>query len=414
MGSQQDRDEFPTVGPTRPGERIWAIDALRGLALFGVLAINLDTEFRRTLFEQFLPSSGESAFDRLASLVLSYGFEFKAISLFSLLFGIGLAIQHESLRAKGLRTGWLVRRLAILLCFGLIHLFLIWDGDILTEYALAGLLVIPFLLIESSFSLLAACALLLGFAALPVLDLGNIVPPPQQMQSHIEDATSIYGNGGPIDVLRFRIAEVRLIFPLLAYVFPRTLALMLFGSWLWRSGTIARLSGNSTSLIIGGTMLAGGGIVLTALIRGDIPVPALGQAMALITEAVAPLLVAFGYGCLILCGSGSQAFRNILGWAAAVGRMAFSNYIAQSLVLSALFYGFGLGLLGSVGPAGGLAIAVTLFAAQSWVSCWWLRSHRFGPLEWTWRVLTYGRKPQWRVTPNEPKLIGPIEGGQVY
>ena len=106
------------------------IDSLRGLALFGVLAINLHTEFRVGLFEQFLAPPAFGGADRAAATFLSFAFEFKAISLFSMLFGIGLAIQHERLANNARRAVLLGRRLLALLLFGVIHLFLVWNGDI--------------------------------------------------------------------------------------------------------------------------------------------------------------------------------------------------------------------------------------------------------------------------------------------
>lgn len=391
------RQEADAAGPISPGDRVWAIDALRGFALFGVLAINLDTEFRRTLFEQFQVRSEEGGLDRIASLLLAYGLETKAISLFSLLFGVSLTLQYDSLRRKDMGAPWLVRRLLVLLAFGLVHLFLIWNGDILTEYALAGLLVVPFLFLHNRFSLLVASLLLILFAALPLFNLGSIVPPAAQMNAHIADARQAYSHGSLIDVTRFRISEVALLVPLLAYVFPRTLALMLFGSWLWRSGAIARMSERRVGLTIGGMSAALVGFITTAHLRGDISVVGFGRATALVAGAAAPLLIACGYACLILAGSGSRTFRAAFNWAADVGRMAFSNYIAQSLILSIMFYGIGFGLMGKVGAATGLAFAVVLFAIQSWTSSAWLRTYRFGPLEWIWRFLTYGRRPQWRI-----------------
>lgn len=383
------------ASPTNPKDRIWAIDALRGLALFGVLTINLDTEFRRTLFEQFLPAPKLTAIDGGVSLFLSYALEFRAIALFSLLFGIGLAIQYERLSAKGLRTSWLVRRLIVLLGFGLIHLFLIWNGDILTEYAVAGLLVIPFLRIDRGFSLLAAFLSLILFAALPLFDLGSIIPPPEHLQSHIAQAQSIYSSGSLLDVVGFRIAEVPLILPLLTFVFPRTLALMLLGSWLWRSGAIARLSENRYGLTIGGIILVALGTMLTAQTRSDLVLFSVSPTTAHLIASSAPLLTAFGYACFVLAVSGSPRARDKIGWAVPVGRMAFSNYFAQSFALSVIFFGFGFGLSGTIGPALGLVIAVVIFAIQALVSAWWLRSHRFGPLEWLWRAFTYGEAPQW-------------------
>lgn len=135
-----------TPTPVDPARRIDAIDALRGIALFGVLAINLVMGFRVSIFEQFLIArTSGSAIDRVVETILILGIDMKAFALFSLLFGVGLAIQFERLATSPRRAQLLVRRLAVLLAIGLIHLCLIWYGDILTEYALAGLIVLPLL-----------------------------------------------------------------------------------------------------------------------------------------------------------------------------------------------------------------------------------------------------------------------------
>lgn len=131
--------------PVDPSSRVGSIDALRGIALFGVLAINLETEFRVSIFQQFLPHAPDPGLTGLIDTVLDILIDMKAFALFSLLFGVGLAIQFERLGRSERRTSLLVRRLLILLAFGLIHLILIWNGDILAEYALAGLVVLPLL-----------------------------------------------------------------------------------------------------------------------------------------------------------------------------------------------------------------------------------------------------------------------------
>ena len=120
-------------GPVSPSGRIDSIDALRGVALLGVLAINLVTEFRVSIFEQFLSMARPvSAADRAVETFLMLFVNMKAFALFSLLFGIGLAIQFERLSENPRRALLLLRRLIVLLLFGLIHLGLIWNGDILT------------------------------------------------------------------------------------------------------------------------------------------------------------------------------------------------------------------------------------------------------------------------------------------
>ena len=132
-----------------PDDRIESIDVVRGVALFGVLIVNLITGFRVSIFQQFLgTTSAEANADHVVERIVSLAFEFKAICLFALLFGLGLAIQFDRLGQHGRPLYWLFRRLAVLLAFGLIHLLLIWNGDILTEYALAGLIVFTSLLEE--------------------------------------------------------------------------------------------------------------------------------------------------------------------------------------------------------------------------------------------------------------------------
>ncbi len=112
------------------------------------MAINVVFEFRVSIFEQFLPTSkATSPLDRAVVVFLDQFISLKAFALFSLLFGVGLAIQFDRLEAKR-RAVLLIRRLVVLLAIGLVHLTLVWNGDILTEYALAGLFVLPFLLVH--------------------------------------------------------------------------------------------------------------------------------------------------------------------------------------------------------------------------------------------------------------------------
>jgi plasmid maintenance system killer protein len=133
--------------PTASDERYVALDVLRGLALFGVLLINLHTLFRVSLFEHILHFHTEpGTWNHVADVLLAGLLETKAVSLFSLMFGIGSAIQAERAAARGVNvTRFLVRRYLVLLALGLCHWCLIWNGDILTLYAVCGLLIVPFM-----------------------------------------------------------------------------------------------------------------------------------------------------------------------------------------------------------------------------------------------------------------------------
>src|SRR6478609_3093124 len=120
--------------PVATSDRVASLDALRGVALFGVLTVNLVTEFRVSLFEQFLPpATGGTAADHAVGSIVRVGLESKAFILFSLLFGVGLAAQHARAVARGSGFApYAARRLTMLLAIGVTHLFLVWNGDILT------------------------------------------------------------------------------------------------------------------------------------------------------------------------------------------------------------------------------------------------------------------------------------------
>jgi len=361
-------DSRPSPAPLE--ERLVALDILRGVALFGVMVINLVFEFRVSIFEQFLPLPGSaSPLDRMIATFLDVAIELKAFALFSLLFGVGLAIQFDRLAGKP-RAILLVRRLLALLAFGVIHLTLIWNGDILTEYALAGLLVLPFL--YGPRWLLAGCslALLALYASSYLLRLLPF-PDARWLAHHVIEARRVYATGSFAEILRFRVHEIAAIAPLHVWVFPRTLALFLIGALVWRSGAVQRASANPLPWF--GTGLAAA--VLTAFV---------GSILATVTLALA-------YGAIIIGLASTSVGAKLLGWAAPLGRMAFTNYIVQSLIFGWIFYGYGFGLFGKLSVSTALALGIAVYITQVFFSRWWLRRYRFGPIEWTWRSLMYGQ-----------------------
>jgi uncharacterized protein len=376
-------DDAASPRPTGPAERIDAIDVLRGLALLGVVAINVVNEFRVSIFEQFLSQKPPtSPIDSAIGAILMLAVEMKALALFSLLFGAGLAIQFERLASSERRTSLLVRRLAVLLAFGLIHLCLIWNGDILTEYALAGLIVLPFLFGPRWLLAVAALAFLGLYLVMQAAPPDGLFPSTATITQHVADANRIYATGGFLDVLAFRLREIPLIVPLHVFVFPRTIGLFLLGAFGWRTGIP---QGRPRRLL-------------------SIGVPCIGLGAALIlagADALGTILLALGYGAVIIGIANLESGKKLLGWAAPLGRMAFTNYLAQSLIFGWIFYGYGLGLFGRLGVTSALAIGVVVYIGQVFFSAWWLRRFRYGPVEWLWRTLMYG-VPQ-------PMLHSPIE-----
>src|SRR5258707_9337925 len=195
--AQFQQDAASQAGPIKPADRIAAIDIVRGIALFGVMAINVATEFRVSIFERFLPDGGDGTWlDKALYSILMVGIDLKAFALFSLLFGVGLAIQYDHLSAASRRTALLVRRLAFLLLIGAAHLVLIWNGDILFEYAIAGFVVLPFLFCRLRLLTIAGTALLAVFLVAPFLPPIASMPSRAWMIQNVAEATRIYGSGG--------------------------------------------------------------------------------------------------------------------------------------------------------------------------------------------------------------------------
>lgn len=386
---------------TKP--RVVAIDVLRGLALFGVLSVNLMQEFRVSIFLQLLAQPEPQAWlDQLAQGIVSLLFSFKAIAVFSMLFGYGLSIQYQSLRARGRAMVFLGRRLIVLLLFGLLHLIYLWNGDILTHYAIAGFIVLPFLLLPKPYLLASAGFALLIFL-LPQWQPWTIQwASAEHLRFVVAAANEIYPHGSYAQIMQLRWDELPLIFQLHQFVFPRSLALFLFGAWCYRIDLVNKLQSNrrlTFSFAIGGAS-----IYLLERVMERYGMFFESPTLGYILINLAPVILAIAYAALVLIfcnasadGNGNargenQASQGKLSIAfAAVGKMAFTNYLMQSLISTWIFYGYGLGQFNKMSEADGLGLACAIYLAQIAFSLMWLRRFQLGPLEWLWRSMMFGR-----------------------
>ena len=367
--------------PTSPASRIDAIDALRGIALFGVLAINLVMGFRVSYFEQFLTAKTPgSPLDRAVETILMIGIDLKAFALFSLLFGIGLAIQFERLEASSRRALLLVRRLVVLLAIGLLHLCFLWYGDILTEYALAGLIVLPLLWGPRWLLACGALASLALYLLIQSYPPHGLFPDTSTIARAVAEEHRVYANGGYADVLALRLREIPLLLPMHVFIFPRTIGLFLLGAWAWRSGILRTPHQGLMFSIAAAGIAIGAALTVHSHLGG-----------ATFSDPSGSILLALGYAAAVIGIANLASGKTLLGWAAPLGRMAFTNYLMQSLIFSSIFYGYGLGLFGKLGAASALAIGIAVYVAQVWFSKWWLHRFRYGPVEWLWRTLMYGK-----------------------
>lgn len=388
-------DVSPTerMKPISSDERNVALDALRGAALLGVLLVNLDSDFRGSLFARMLNfHSHPGGINRATDWLLAWVFEFKAFTLFSFLFGVGVGVQTERAASRQISVyGFFVRRFAALLAIGLCHMLLIWNGDILTLYAVCGLLLIPFVKLSHPWLAIAGLAVVLLSPYLPFF--GNLFPTQAAIQAQAELATRVYATGSFAEIATLRVSEaVHFIAPLLIGSLPRTFGLMLLGIAACHGRLLQRPTENhkllKVILAVAGSL---GALTTTLLVwskeTGQPPPTTLDW---LYPYSAVLLAFACGAGLLLWFSSGHTGWLTRLF--AAAGRMALSNYLAQSVIFSLTFYSFGLGLFGKLGSAAAASFGLTIFVAQLVASEWWLERFRFGPMEWFWRSLTYGQR----------------------
>jgi uncharacterized protein len=377
--------------PVAGAERLDVLDLLRGFAIAGIVLVNLKF-FATPLFsvvEYRVADDFPGLADRLADWLVMALAEGKLYPLLALLFGYGFGVQLERSGGAGARY---VRRLLGLLALGLAHAFLVWAGDVLVTYAVVGA-VLALFRGRSDRALLGWAAALYAVHLLVLAASAALVSGSEPDAAAVAAVTETYAHGTYAEVLGQRTGDAATM--ILSGVFgagPGFLAMMLLGLWAHRRGVFRRPGEHAALLrrtaVLG---LAAGGACSLAYAtlwwlsdgRGALGGAALivgggGFAQALGYAAALALLVARGRA-------------RLLAPLRPVGRLALTNYLFHSLVATAIFYGYGLGLYGRVGPAAGLVLALAIAATGAALSALWLRGFRIGPSEWLLRSLTYAR-----------------------
>jgi uncharacterized protein len=407
------------MAPVAARERIDTVDIVRGFALFGILAVNM-AFFSNTIYSLIggLPIGATPA-DRAAEWLIRFLAESKFYSLFSLLFGLGLALQMERAEARGVAFVPLyVRRLGVLLLIGLAHAFLVWIGDILVIYALLGFVLLLFRRLSPRALLIwagAFIALPILFMALSVasLELARLSPAAMaeiersfaeteaDYAARAVQAHRVYAEGGFVEITAQRARDLAFFYPFILVIAPSILAMFLVGLYIGRRGIAQDIPGHLPLIRRAAVWGLALGLPLNLVYAstGDVASRATPTTLALvgyIAQGFGAPALAIGYAATLTLLAQRDRWRRRLAPLAAAGRMALSNYLLQSLVCTFIFYGYGLGLFGRVGAAAGLALTVVIYVSQLLLSVWWLRRFQFGPAEWLWRSLTYGRAQPWR------------------
>lgn len=401
-------NRLPASGaPVGVAERLDHVDAIRGLALFGVLLVNLYWHRELLLTEAAVSAMPTAAIDRWVGFVIDVFWSGKAQALFSMLFGFGFAVQMQRLSARGAdATMVYLRRLGVLLVLGFAHLFLVFAGDILHVYALMGMLLL--LARPLPDRALLWIGLALSLLAWPVFNLWLAASAPPGGMAPLEQT---WAQGIAIRDPVFRgddygayVAEAwrgNFVEYLATPMFPATCAYVfgrfLLGYWVARRGWLADPAAHARLLDALRPRLLWGGLALSLLAQGVLAMGdaldgGLGFAAGLLEEA-SKLVLAGGYALWVVHAVQSGRLRALTRGLSAVGRMALSNYLAHSLVYLFVLYGFGLGLFPYAGATACLLLAVAVFAIQVACSRAWLARRRFGPAEYLWRWATYGRRP---------------------
>jgi uncharacterized protein len=404
------------AAPTAERERLATMDILRGFALLGIFLMNI--EFFNITMQQFgsgvVPGQG---LDTIAGLFVHLFVQGKFWVLFALLFGMGFAIMRERARAAGRPfAGLFLRRIALLMLFGALHIALMWIGDILLAYGISALFLLALMWLRGRAALVVGALLYVGIAglmlawgaamtALPESVLAAVQQEMVAMAADGAQAAAVYRDGSFTEIFGQRIEDyLSYMMTPLVFQIPMMIGVFLIGSWLVGTGRLADPTahrGFFAKLAIGGVVLGGLGVAGAAAIgtHFDLVEQFAESTLATALNMLASLPMALGYFGLFVLAAVGPAGR-WLSVLAPAGRMALTNYLMQSLVASLVFYGYGLGLFGEVGRATQVGFVVAVFAAQVAFSHWWLARFHHGPMEWLWRAGTYLRWPPMRRTTN--------------
>ena len=387
------------IGPTDPKTRLRSVDAVRGFALFGVLLVNMFN---------FGADAPEWAgiFDRTINTWMHMVFETKSLRLFSLLFGLGFALQFTRLTSPRGGSLWVyLRRLVILFVFGMAHA-LFFDGDILMEYAMMGIVLMAFRNVRDRTLLVLACVLLVAFP------LGNLLHSPgdDELLDQWEDSLPLSEQRDDHPYL----SSAMDVFEENAYAIPPRIwsnlhgpesgltifSMFLLGLYVGRARILNDVAAHLPlfrRVFAWGIGIGGASALAEWLLSWKFDYAVFTENMASawvrflgdILFAYGSTALALGYGAAIVLLTLRPAWQPILRPLQNLGRMALTVYLSSTLMFTTLFYGWGFGQLFLLGPVATTLYAIGFFIIQLLFCTWWLNRFRFGPAEWLWRSLTY-------------------------
>ncbi len=396
------------AAPIQPGERIEVLDAIRGFALLGIFIMNVPG-FNTSLFQGFGGPAWPRWWDVGTEMVRDVIFSGKFNSMFSMLFAVGFTIQLERLQARvpDRATRIYLRRLFWLFVFGAVHACVFWAGDVLHMYALLGvlLLVLRRLPDRAVVALIVACLLypaIAGTIQMTTATQGDLQASLELTQRAIAADNAAFGRGNFFDTAR-RSTESMLLY----YAHPHRTGLIrgyvqflttvLLGLLLGRHRFFHNVASHLPLVRraqwwgLGIGLICGIGFMAWRTLAANPWEPSVGRILAATGYVLCRIAIMIFYVATIVRAACNERWRQRIAPITLAGRMPLSNYLLQTLIAVTLFYHWGFGLWGKVGPALDVVLAVAIFfAVQVPLSRWWLSRFQVGPMEYLWRVLTYG------------------------
>ncbi|NEU31433.1 DUF418 domain-containing protein [bacterium LRH843] len=379
-------------------DRIVSLDMMRGFALFGIFVAN-SVNFQFGLFPtpelHHLYPLG--VFDRIAEIFILFFAKASFYTLFSFLFGYGMALLKERLEYRNLPFATIYwRRMFILLVIGFLHGLFIWDGDILFVYAMTAFIFYFFLKLKGRGLLIWSLLLLLLMASsIAGNEEESTTLLDEQLFSYSAAEKTVLSSGSYAATILFRLHSDPLGMGVIGDIILNVtsmisvLGMFLLGAFVARKKWLEDVTNHSAFIkrIWWMTLLIGFPCKLAYILHDSY------QNEMLHTTVGGPMTAMFYASSIALLAS-TEKGRALLQPLSYAGRLSFTNYLMQSIVFTTIFYGYGIGLFNKIGYFAGVLLVIGFFFLQVVVSTWWLRRFYVGPLEWVWRIGTYLRIPK--------------------
>ncbi|MFC5046497.1 DUF418 domain-containing protein [Aquimarina hainanensis] len=386
-------------------KRIESLDVLRGVAILGILIINIHY-FSTLTIERYKPIiHGDFSGANKWLWIISYTFvKQRFMTLFSILFGAGVFLMYTVNKKKGREATKLhYVRMFWLLVFGCIHAYLIWWGDILVNYALCGLVVYGVRNLSPKIIFWIGGSILIGlllpdiykfYIQKATVDIPEEFwnPSKESITNQLKEFSGSWWEETPKRINKALYYQTTSFY---TYSFWRVSGLMMIGMGLVKTGFITgKLSKKRyyNDLIISSAIGLPMSMLSVYLYLDSNFDYAMFSTSVYILFYISSMVMAYTYICILILCIQSSLFKKARKGLSNLGRMAFTNYILQNVICSLLFYGYGLGYYGKVDRVFLLYTVLVIWGVQLLYTTIWLHFFRYGPLEWLWKSLTYGKK----------------------